>query len=116
MLFVKSSPTKVLKSFFLFSSTPIVNKLSCIYQNLIRLCTTSNNKSMHNKLSKTSTSTKCFKLTTILIFIGVPNLIFNINVWYSSINCFVGTSILIHLVHTFLKILFSFVPINSTSF
>ncbi len=27
MLFVKSSPTKVLKSFFLFSSTPIVGKL-----------------------------------------------------------------------------------------
>lgn len=90
-------------------------KMSCIYQNSIRLCITSNNENTHDKPNKTSTSTKCFKLTTILTFIGVSNLVFNINVWY-SITRFVGTNILIHLVHTFLKILFSFVPINSTSF
>ncbi len=101
---------------FFYCSNEITHKDVLHLSNLIRLSTTSNNENTHDKPSKTSTSTKCFKLKTILTFIGVSNLVFNINVWYSSITCFVGTSILIHPVHTFFKILFSFVPINSTSF
>jgi hypothetical protein len=101
---------------FFYCNNKSHTKMSCIYQNLIRLCTTSNNENTHDKPSKTFTSTKCFKLTTILTFIGVSNLVFNINVWNSSITCFVGTNILIHLLHTFLQMFFSFVPINFTSF
>jgi hypothetical protein len=82
---------------------------------LIRLWTSSNNESTHDKSTNTYTSTKWFKLEQpLLVLPHQPSWLIMCDI--PLITHFTRTSILIHLVCNFFKFLFPFVCIISTSF
>ncbi len=89
-------------------------KVSYILLNLIRLCIISNSGNTHDKPNKTSTSTTWVKLTLTLTSIVASSPIFNNNVRYSFITCFVGTNI--HLCSILLLLFLFSIKYGLTSY